>query len=132
MLNKIEHIGVAVTSIEESLPFYTEVLGLELVGIEEVPDQKLRVAFLKIGQSNIELLESTSPDGSVAKFLENRGPGIHHLAFAVDDVAKELEAVKSRGIRVIDETPRIGAHGAKIAFLHPKSGGGVLIELCQH
>jgi methylmalonyl-CoA epimerase len=132
MLNKIEHIGIAVKSIEESLPFYTEVLGLELLGIEEVPDQKLRVAFLKIGQSNIELLESTSPDATVAKFLENRGPGIHHIAFAVDDVAKELEAVKSRGIRVIDETPRIGAHGAKIAFLHPKSGGGVLIELCQH
>ncbi|MGI5853033.1 MAG: methylmalonyl-CoA epimerase [Bacillota bacterium] len=132
MLNKIEHIGIAVKSIEESLPFYTEVLGLELLGIEEVPDQKLRVAFLKIGQSNIELLEPTSPDATVAKFLENRGPGIHHIAFAVDDVAKELEAVKSRGIRVIDETPRIGAHGAKIAFLHPKSGGGVLIELCQH
>ena len=132
MLNKIEHIGIAVKSIEESLPFYTEVLGLELLDIEEVPDQKLRVAFLKIGQSNIELLEPTSPDATVAKFLENRGPGIHHIAFAVDDVAKELEAVKSRGIRVIDETPRIGAHGAKIAFLHPKSGGGVLIELCQH
>lgn len=132
MLNKIEHIGVAVTSIEQSLPFYTEVLGLELLGIEEVPDQKLRVAFLKIGQSNIELLEPTCPDANVAKFLENRGPGIHHVAFAVDDVAKELEAVQSRGIRVIDETPRIGAGGAKIAFLHPKSGGGVLIELCQH
>jgi len=132
MLNKIEHIGIAVTSIEESLPFYTEVLGLELVGIEEVPDQKLRVAFLKIGQSNIELLEPTSTDATVARFIENRGPGIHHVAFAVDDVAKELEAVKSKGIRVIDETPRIGAHGAKIAFLHPKSGGGVLIELCQH
>ncbi|HAH96729.1 MAG TPA: methylmalonyl-CoA epimerase [Firmicutes bacterium] len=132
MLNKIEHIGIAVTSLEQSLPFYTEVLGLELLGIEEVSDQKLRVAFLKIGQSNIELLEPTSPDATVAKFLENRGPGIHHIAFAVDDVAKELEAVKSRGIRVIDETPRIGAHGAKIAFLHPKSGGGVLIELCQH
>lgn len=132
MVHKIDHIGVAVTSIEAALPFYTEVMGLTLQGIEEVPDQKLRVAFLSIGESKIELLESASPESSVSKFIETRGPGIHHLALAVHDVAKALEDAKAHGVRAIDEHPRTGAGGAKIAFLHPKSAGGVLVELCQH
>lgn len=132
MLCKIDHIGVAVLSIDAILPFYTGALGLRLTGIEEVPDQKLRVAFLEIGESRIELLESTNPESSISKFIEAKGPGIHHLAFSVHDVAEALAQAKSQGMRLIDEQPRRGAGGAMIAFVHPKSAGGVLIEYCQH
>lgn len=132
MVHKIDHIGVAVRSIEEALPFYTEVMGLKLIGIEEVPDQKLRVAFLSVGESKVELLESTDPESTICKFVETKGPGIHHLAFGVHDVARALEEAKAKGVRVIDDHPRTGAGGSTIAFLHPKSAGGVLVELCQH
>lgn len=132
MLKKIDHIGVAVRNIDEALPFYTETLGLKLKGMEEVPDQKLRVAFLEIGESKIELLESTNPESSISKFIEKNGPGIQHVAYSVDDIVKALEAMKAQGVRLIDEEPRLGAGGSQIAFLHPKSCGGVLTEFCQH
>lgn len=131
MPKKISHIGIAVTSIEESLPFYTEVLGLEFEGTEVVAEQKVKVAFLVIGESRIELLEPTAPDSPVAKFLEKNGPGIHHLAYQVDGLQNRLAALKGQGVRLIDETPRTGAHHTRIAFLHPKASGGVLTELCE-
>jgi methylmalonyl-CoA/ethylmalonyl-CoA epimerase len=131
MPKKISHIGIAVTSIDESLPFYTEVLGLEYEGEEVVAEQKVRVAFLVIGESRIELLEPTAPDSPVAKFLEKNGPGIHHVAYQVDGLEGRLAALKGQGVRLIDETPRIGAHHTRIAFLHPKASGGVLTELCE-
>jgi methylmalonyl-CoA/ethylmalonyl-CoA epimerase len=132
MFGKISHLGIAVKSIEESVKLYTDVFGLELVGIEEVPEQKVRVAFLPVGESRIELLEATEPDSPVAKFIEAKGEGIQHIAFQVEDVEKSIAAAKELGLRVIDEKPRKGAGGASIAFLHPKSTYGVLIELCQH
>jgi methylmalonyl-CoA/ethylmalonyl-CoA epimerase len=131
MPKKISHIGIAVTSIDESLPFYTEVLGLEYEGEEVVAEQKGRVAFLVIGESRIELLEPTAPDSPVAKFLEKNGPGIHHVAYQVDGLEGRLAALKGQGVRLIDETPRTGAHHTRIAFLHPKASGGVLTELCE-
>ena len=131
MLQKIDHIGIAVDDIEESLAFYRDQLGLSVGGFEEVPEQKVKVAFMQIGESRIELLQSTTPDGPVAKFIEKRGQGIQHIAIGVDNIEKELESLKSKGARLIDEQPRIGAGGAKIAFVHPKSSSGVLLELCQ-
>jgi methylmalonyl-CoA epimerase len=131
MLKKIDHIGVAVKNIEEALSFYRDQLGLEVGGIEEIPEQKVKVAFMKIGESRIELLQSTDPNGPVAKHIEKRGEGIQHIALGVDDIVSELASLKSKGTRLINEEPRIGAGDAKIAFIHPKSSKGVLLELCQ-
>ena len=128
---KLDHIGIAVKSIDEGLKYYRDVLGMEYLGEEEVTEQKVRVAFLKLGESRIELLEPTSSDSPVAKFLEKRGPGIHHIAIQVDDIEAALSGHRKAGARLIDEMPRVGAHDMLIAFIHPKSTGGVLIELCQ-
>ncbi|NCP78666.1 MAG: methylmalonyl-CoA epimerase, partial [Desulfuromonadales bacterium] len=111
--------------------FYRDILGMKFEGTEEVAEQKVRVAFLQVGESRIELLEPTAPDSPVAKFLEKTGEGIHHLAYEVDDLEASLADLRQKGMRLIDETPRFGAHGAKIAFLHPRASGGVLTELCQ-
>ena len=131
MVLKLDHIGIAVSNMEESIKLYTDLLGMKLQGEETVEEQKVKVAFLPVGDTEVELLESTDADGPVAKFIESRGQGIQHLAFKVDDIEKALEICKEKGIRLIDEKPRYGAGGAKIAFLHPKSTNGVLIELCQ-
>jgi len=131
-ISHIELIGIAVRSIEESLPYYQEVLGLKCYGIEEVKDQKVRTAFFQAGQTKLELLESTDPDGAIGKFIEKRGEGIHHIAFAVKEIESALEEARSKGIRLIDESPRLGAEGLHIAFLHPKSTHGVLTELCEN
>ncbi|KPU26609.1 methylmalonyl-CoA epimerase [Caloranaerobacter sp. TR13] len=131
MVKKVDHIGIAVKNLEETLKFYQEVLGLELDGIEVVEEQKVKVAFLPIGDTEIELLESTDKEGPIARYIEKKGEGIQHIAYRVDDIEKAIEEMKSKGIRMIDEKPRYGAGGAKIAFLHPKSTYGVLIELCQ-
>lgn len=131
-ISHIEHIGIAVKSIEESLPFYENVLGFKCYSIEEVTDQKVKTAFLKVGETKIELLEPTAEDSTIAKFLENRGPGIHHIAFAVEDgVANALTECKDKSVRLIDLAPRKGAEGLNIAFLHPRSTQGVLTELCE-
>jgi methylmalonyl-CoA/ethylmalonyl-CoA epimerase len=130
-ISHIEHIGIAVKSIENSLPYYEKVLGLKCYNIEEVADQKVKTAFFKVGQTKIELLEPLSEDSTIAKFIENRGEGVHHIAFAVPDVAGALAEVEANGVRLIDKAPRGGAEGLSIAFLHPKSTGGVLTELCQ-
>lgn len=127
----IEHIGIAVNSIEDALPFYEKVLGLKCYNIEEVADQKVKTAFFMIGQTKIELLESTDPEGPVGKFIEKRGEGIHHIAFAVDNIEERLREAEEAGIRLIDSAPRKGAEGLSIAFLHPKSTFGVLTELCE-
>ena len=128
----IEHLGIAVKSIEEALPFYENILGLKCYAVEEVADQKVKTAFLKVGQTKIELLESTDPEGAVGKFIEKRGEGIHHLAFAVEGLADALKEAEEKGIRLIDANPRKGAEGLNIAFLHPKSTIGVLTELCEN
>lgn len=127
----IEHIGIAVNSIAEALPFYEKVLGLKCYNIEEVADQKVKTAFLMIGQTKIELLESTDPEGPVGKFIEKRGEGIHHIAFAVDNIEERLREAEAAGVRLIDTAPRKGAEGLSIAFIHPKSTFGVLTELCE-
>ena len=131
MLTKINHIGVAVFSLDESLPFYRDRLGMAFMGVEEVAEQKVRVAMLGIGESKIELLEPTAGDSPVARFLEKNGPGIHHLAYEVVDVEAAIAKMLADGARMIDETPRNGAHGTRIAFIHPKSSGNILTELCQ-
>lgn len=131
MLKKISHIGIAVNSIEEATPYYRDVLGMEFEGTEVIAEQKVKVAFLVIGESRIELLEPTDPDSPVAKFLEKNGPGVHHMAYEVDDLELRLAALKAEGVRLVDETPRRGAHNTRIAFLHPKASGGVLTELCE-
>jgi len=130
-VEKIDHIGIAVESIEKWIGFYKDVLGLEYDGSEEVVEQKVRVAFLKIGESRIELLEPTSDDSPIAKFLEKRGGGIHHIAVKVDDIDAALARHHEVGARLIDNEPRIGAHNMRIAFIHPKASGGVLLELCE-
>jgi methylmalonyl-CoA/ethylmalonyl-CoA epimerase len=130
-VEKIDHIGIAVESIESWIGFYRDILGLDYTGSEEVAEQKVRVAFLAIGESRIELLEPTSLDSPIAGFLEKRGGGIHHIAIKVDNIEEALARHKEAGMRLIDEKPRIGAHGTRIAFIHPKTSGGVLIELCQ-
>ena len=132
MFKKIDHIGVAVENLEDSLNIYKNTLGMKCTGEEVVGDQNVKVAFLPVGESEIELLESTSPDGNIAKFIEKKGEGIHHIAFEVDDLEAKLEELKGKGVRLIDEKPRYGAGGAQIAFLHPKSTNGILIELCEH
>ena len=131
MLQKINHIGIAVQSLDATLPFYRDALGMEFKGEEEVAEQKVKVAMLQIGESKIELLEPTSPDSPIAKFLEKNGPGIHHIAYEVDDVEAAIAHMLQQGARMIDETPRNGAHDTRIAFVHPKSSNGVLTELCQ-
>ncbi|RLA93905.1 MAG: methylmalonyl-CoA epimerase [Deltaproteobacteria bacterium] len=128
---KIDHIGIAVEKIDEAKKLYEEILGLEFAGKETVEEQKVTTAFFPVGDSEVELLESTSPDGPIAKFLEKRGPGFQHIAFRVENIEEALQELKEKGIRLIDEKPRKGAGGAKIAFLHPKSTFGVLVELCE-
>ena len=131
-ISHIEHLGIAVTSIEEALPYYENVLGLKCYAIEEVADQKVKTAFFMVGETKIELLEPTSEESTIAKFIEKRGEGIHHLAFKIEDgVANALAEVEGKGIRLIDKAPRKGAEGLDIAFLHPKSTLGVLTELCE-
>jgi methylmalonyl-CoA epimerase len=130
--NKIAHIGIAVKSIAEVLPFYTEQLGLTLLGEEEVPSEQVKVAFLEIGESRIELLEPLTSQSPIASFLEKRGEGIHHIALDVDDVHERLLRLKENGVPLINETPKEGAHNAQIGFLHPKAAKGVLYELCQY
>lgn len=128
---KLDHVGIAVESLEETLAIYTGVLGLELHGTELVEEQKVKTAFLPIGGTEIELLASTEPDGPIGKFIAARGPGVQHLAFRVEDIDAALAELKAKGLRLIDEKPRYGAGGARIAFLHPKSTNGVLVELCE-
>jgi len=128
---KVDHIGIAVKSIEEAKKFWEGVLGVELTGEEVVQEQKVKVGFLPMGESEVELLESTEPDGPIAKFIEAKGEGIQHVAFRVDDIEKTLADLKAKGVRLIDEKPRYGAGGAKIAFVHPKVTFGTLIELCE-
>ena len=130
-ITKVDHIGVAVRSLAEATRFYTEVLGLEVAGTETVADQKVRVAFIPIKETNIELLESTDPEGPVAKFIESKGEGIQHIALHVENIEEALEELKKKGARLIDQTPRKGARGIRIAFVHPKETKGVLLELCQ-
>ena len=131
MLTKINHIGIAVKSLEESIPFYRDQLSMPFAGFEVVAEQKVRVAMLQVGESKIELLEPTSDDSPVAKFIEKNGPGIHHLAYEVEDLEAAIARLMAEGARMIDEKPRAGAHGSRIAFVHPKSSNGVLTELCQ-
>ncbi len=128
---KVDHIGIAVKSIDEAQKLYNGLLGLEDAGRETVAEQKVTTAFFPVGDTEVELLEATEPDGPVAKFIEKKGEGVHHIAFRVDDIEAALEELKAQGVKLIDEKPRKGAGGAKIAFLHPKGTHGVLIELCE-
>jgi len=131
-ISRIDHLGIAVKSIEEVLPYFENVLGLKCYNIEEVVDQKVKTAFLKVGEVKLELLEPTSPESAVAKFLENGGRGVHHVAFAIEDgVANAIAECTEKEIRVIDKAPRAGAENMMIAFLHPKSTAGILTELCE-
>ncbi|MDI3257312.1 MAG: methylmalonyl-CoA epimerase [Kyrpidia sp.] len=129
--DRIDHIGIAVPSLREALPFYTEQLGMRVIHQEVIEDQQVTAAFLAVGESTVELLEPTAPDSPIAKFLDKRGPGIHHVAYRVKDVAERLRRAREAGCRLIDEEPRPGGHGKLIAFVHPKSTGGVLTEFCQ-
>ena len=130
MIKKISHIGIAVKDLEKSIEFYKG-FGLELEAIEVVESQKVKVAFLPVGEVRIELLEPTSEDSPIAKFIEKKGEGIHHLAMATDNLQERLNQLEKDGLRLIDKTPRPGAHGASIAFLHPKATGGIILELCE-
>ena len=129
-LKRVDHVGIAVKNLDESVKFY-ESLGFKATGYEVVAEQKVKVAFLPCGDSEIELLESTEPDGPIARFIEKNGPGIQHIAIRVDDIDKALEELKAKEVRLIDQTPRYGAGNARIAFVHPKATGGVLLELTQ-
>ncbi len=132
-LSHIEHIGIAVQNLEQAISYYEDVLGLKCYAVEEVKDQKVKTAFFKIGMTKLELLESTDPKGAVAKFIEKRGEGVHHIAFAtVNGVQNSLDEAEEKGLRLIDKKPRKGAEGLNIAFLHPKSTFGVLTELCEN
>ena len=128
--NYIEHIGIAVANLDEAKAYYEKILGLECYAVEEVTDQKVKTAFFMVGQTKIELLESTDPEGPIGKFIEKKGPGIHHLAFAFDDVDTALNDAEEKGVALIDKTSRKGAEGLHIGFLHPKSTFGVLTEFC--
>ena len=128
---KIEHIGIAVRNLEESIKYYENIFGLKCYGIEEVKEQKVRTAFFKVGDTKIELLESTNPDGPIGKFIEKKGEGVHHIAFAVSNLEDSLKEISGKGVQLIDLQPRNGAEGHSIAFLHPKSTFGVLTELCE-
>lgn len=130
MINKIDHIGIAVKSLEQAIPFYEKALGLKCEHTEEVESQKVKTAFFTVGQTHIELLEPTSPESPIAKFIEKSGEGIHHIAFATDDIQGQLAQAKAAECRLIHETPFEGAHEKLVAFLHPKSSFGVLMELC--
>ncbi|MBI5210649.1 MAG: methylmalonyl-CoA epimerase [Elusimicrobia bacterium] len=130
-MKRLDHIAVAVRDLDEASRFYREVLGLAGSGEETVPGQKVRVGFFSAGDASIELVQPTSPDSPVAKFLQTRGPGLHHLAFEVDDLEAEMERLRSKGASFIDAKPRPGSHASLVAFLHPKCSGGVLVELCQ-
>lgn len=131
-MKKIDHIGVAVKSVENSLHIFKDILGMKCSGEEVVKEQNVKVAFLLIGESEIELLESTSPDGNIARYIEKKGEGIHHIAFEVDNLDSILKNLQLEGVQLIDKEPRYGAGGARIAFLHPKSTNGILVELCEH
>ncbi len=131
-ISHIEHIGIAVNSLEEAIPFYENMLGLKCYAIEEVKDQKVKTAFFKVGQTKIELLESTDQEGPIGKFLEKKGPGVHHIAYAVDNVDESLNELEEKGVRLIDKKARKGAEGLNIGFLHPKSTLGVLTEICSN
>lgn len=131
MIKKVDHIGIAVKSIEEALPFYTDVLGLELLGVEVVESEKVKVAFIKIGETKLELLQPTSDESAIAKHIEKRGEGIHHVALGVDSIQERIEEIKAKGIAMINDKAKIGAGGAQVAFMHPKSTGRVLVELCE-
>lgn len=128
---KISHIGIAVKDLEAALPLYTDLLGLPLEGVESVPSEGVKVAFLRIGETRIELLEPLGPDSPIASFLDKKGEGIHHIALEVDGIEQRLRLLSEKGIRLIHDRPKRGAHGARIAFLHPKATGGVLYELCE-
>ncbi len=131
MIEKVEHIGIAVKDLDEALAFYENHLNIDVGGTEEVPDQKVKAAFLPVGDTKIELLQGTSEDSPINKFIEKKGPGVHHIAFKVKDIDKRLADLKEQGVKLIDEEPRYGAGNARIAFVHPKSTGGTLIELCE-
>ncbi len=130
-ISHIEHIGIAVKNLEESISYYENILGFKCYAIEEVPEQKVKTAFFMVGQTKIELLESTDPEGPIGKFIEKKGEGIHHLAFATKNLESALTEVEAKGVQLIDKTPRKGAEGLHIGFLHPKSTQGVLTELCE-
>ncbi|KAA0549501.1 methylmalonyl-CoA epimerase [Bacillus sp. BGMRC 2118] len=131
MIKKVDHIGIAVRSIEESLHFYISTLQLELEGIEEVESENVRVAFIKAGETKLELLQPTNESSAIAKFIEKKGEGIHHVALGVSSIEERIQELKEKGIQMINETSKPGAGGAQIAFMHPKSTGGVLLELCE-
>ncbi len=131
-LTHIEHIGIAVEDLEKAIEYYENVLGLKCYAVEEVKDQKVKTAFFKVGQTKIELLESTEPDGPIGKFIEKKGQGIHHIAFNVQDLPNALKEAEDKGVKLIDSEPRKGAEDLNIAFLHPKSTFGVLTEFCEH
>lgn len=131
-LSHIEHIGIAVKNIDESIKFWENILGLKCYAVEEVKDQKVKTAFFMIGQTKIELLQSTDPEGPIGKFIEKKGEGVHHIAFASKGIENNLAELESKGVQLIDKTPRKGAEGLDIAFLHPKSTQGILIEMCEN
>jgi methylmalonyl-CoA/ethylmalonyl-CoA epimerase len=131
MIKKVDHIGIAVKSLDQTLPFYTEELKMPLLGIEIVESEKVKVAFLDAGGTHIELLEPTSPESAIAKYIEKRGEGIHHIALGVNSIQDRLNELREKGIRLIQEEAKMGAGGSKVAFLHPKSASGVLYELCE-
>lgn len=131
-ISHIEHIGIAVNNLEEAIRFYEDKLGFKCYSIEEVKEQKVKTAFFMVGQTKIELLESTDPEGPIGKFIEKKGEGIHHLAFAVKEIENQLTELENNGVQLIDKTPRKGAEGLDIAFLHPKSTKGVLMEICEN
>lgn len=131
MIQQINHIGIAVKSLDEHIPFYRDVLKLKMSPIEEVADQKVRVAMFRVGEVNIELLEPTSEESPIAKYIEKKGEGMHHVAYQTDDIEQEIDGLKSKDIQMIDQVPRKGAHDSQIAFLHPKASGKVLTEICQ-
>jgi methylmalonyl-CoA/ethylmalonyl-CoA epimerase len=131
MIEKVNHIAIAVRSLAEHIPFYRDVLRLEYRGIEVVDDQKVRLAIFRLGEVDIELLEPSSADSPISTFIDKRGEGMHHISFQVDDIEKQIAELKGKQVRMIDQTPRLGAHGSRIAFLHPKSSANVLTELTQ-
>lgn len=130
-ISHIEHIGIAVKNLQEAITYYENILGMKCYNIEEVKDQKVKTAFIMVGQTKIELLESTDPEGAIGKFIEKKGEGVHHIAFAVDGIGPSLKEMETKGVQLIDKAPRKGAEGLDIAFLHPKSTMGVLTEFCE-
>ena len=130
-MEKVDHIGIAVKNIEDSLPYYTDVLGLKLIHIEEVDSEKVRVAFIDSGNVKLELLQPLDETSAIHSFLEKKGEGIHHIAFGVTNIQERLDELKKKGVRLIQDTPKVGAGGAQVAFIHPKASGGVLYELCD-